>query len=842
VSLQLQRPLRAWLAMPGSATWGLVACGLCLTLPAWASAAEAVHPLVPQASSSFRCESDVDLGNVASAAQKGVALDDTTFWNCSTGIPAFWPNTDEPVRSFRLFKAWDPSWPAKERHKVWEHLKGVVRANDAKLLVGAQITCREKDDERAWEYTKELLRYFRPEDIMGLAVGNEMELLFTKSGVDSSVTPECISNMWVGGYFWQQFVRRVSEFNEMGFADVAVTSVFGGLALAGVTNHPFFEDPRAMVNSFLLNATRRYGRRYVFTINLYPYFDPANMLDPGTVDQCSLALALATCLDSSSCSVPASATRAREKMAELTGWHNGELWVGETGWSSLLSSSLATQMARCQAWSSIESFRTFYEAFLKWDLVRTHGSQDPPDHIFYFTIRDSMNFGVQEHFGLLEECSDPRCKLRSSDYTVPPTTITATSTSTTHTTTADEHTASTTSLPFDCEDGFHEWRLKWSPGKQAWCCLREGLACPVTTTMGSAGHRHQHGAKDEAHHTSIRSTTTTSSTSNGSTRTTTETKTTTTTLTTSSAMPYNCSQTNVSHTWTEAQRSYCCARVGLGCFPAAGTFDCSLGHPDATDARWRWSGTKRAFCCRHKGMGCEAEDGSVVPALPYNCSSHLGSKNWTAGKEAWCCLYQGVRCPSRYTRYTTTGLYDCRADLSNWEHGWSEDKKTWCCENVGLGCSEEMSYTCGDAAADESDWERAWTYKQKQWCCEHEGRGCDFRQVVFGKKFARWVPPHARPGGSKRREIVPGGRPEALYGLGALPVAGILAASALFGLAAALLVTRSCSWRKLWMPMVEDNMARTVSRPSSRYQALSEDPSLDPAAAREDPDSDSMSE
>ena len=35
-----------------------------------------------------------------------------------------------------------------------------------------------------------------------------------------------------------------------------------------------------------------------------------------------------------------------------------------------------------------------------------------PDHVFYFTARDSGNFGVEEHFGLISDCDTKKCKLQ----------------------------------------------------------------------------------------------------------------------------------------------------------------------------------------------------------------------------------------------------------------------------------------------------------------------------------------------------------------------------------------------------------------------------------------------
>jgi len=360
----------------------------------------------------FHCRSDVELGAVAAAGSKGLALDDTTLRYCPGKVPAFWPNTLEAVSSLRLFKAWDPAWPEEDRPEAWRQLVGFAGATGAKLFLGTQVTCSEEEDEREWLWVKQLLRMLGPGRVMGLSVGNELELLHLKAGVDRSVTPECIRELWEGGGLWLRFVRRVAELDALGFGTVPVTSVFGGAALAG---EPFLEQPgQALVASFLRNATRSYGGRFVFVFNFYPYFDPSFALDKQ--GGCDAALHAATCWGAG-CNVPATAALARHKIAQLTGRADSPFWLGETGWSSPRSSSLDTQMAQCTAWSSAGALQAFYSGFLAWDL-ETAGAR-PPDHVFYFTVRDSLNFGVREYFGLVHACEEDTCKLRSPGYRDP---------------------------------------------------------------------------------------------------------------------------------------------------------------------------------------------------------------------------------------------------------------------------------------------------------------------------------------------------------------------------------------------------------------------------------------
>lgn len=212
----------------------------------------------------------------------------------------------------------------------------------------------------------------------------------------------------------QEFARRVKDLDSMGLDKVPVTSVFGGAALGG---QPFFEQPgKAMVNSFLTNATKSYGSRFVFTFNFYPYFDPNLMLDSGTSDQCDSAIKMAACFDSS-CQLPGSVSQLRSKMQQLTGNAHDLLWVGETGWSMPGSATLDTKMASCPQWSGNSTFSSYYDKFLQWDL--SNGGAVAPDHVFYFTARDSYNFGVVEHFGLVDTCLDSECKIVSPFHEPP---------------------------------------------------------------------------------------------------------------------------------------------------------------------------------------------------------------------------------------------------------------------------------------------------------------------------------------------------------------------------------------------------------------------------------------
>jgi len=358
----------------------------------------------------YSCITDMDDIKVVNSSGKGMCLDDTTLSNCSDEIPLVWPNTKEPITSLRIFSPWQSSWPEEQRAKAWEHLVKFVRSNGIKVLIGTQITCNETDDDRDWRYVLELMRTIGAEHVMGLAVGNELELLFTKPEVKSD--SECIHRLWKGGYFWRKTADRVEEMDMLGneFLRVPITSVFGGYALR---DEPFVNDANAMVASYLANATATFGSRWVFSLNVYPYFDPNNRLDPNSTDQCKATIARCTCMDDARACLTGSVIQVmRRKMQAVTNRTDDLLWIGETGWSHPLSSTLSTPVRQCPAFSSRQTFETYYRNFLSWDLEIT--GVRGPDHIFYFTMRDSVNFGFHEHFGLVGHCGDTQCKLQRS--------------------------------------------------------------------------------------------------------------------------------------------------------------------------------------------------------------------------------------------------------------------------------------------------------------------------------------------------------------------------------------------------------------------------------------------
>jgi hypothetical protein len=308
-----------------------------------------------------------------------------------------------------LFKAWDPSWEPEGRVPAWVRLKAHVIYSGAKVLLGAPVSCSKEDDDMYWSWTRELMKFLGPDHILGLGIGNELELLQFKGG---EITDECVEDIWENGYFWRRFTDSVADMDSIpGFDGLPVTSVFGGYAIGG-NGVGFMEQPRkARVNSFMRNATEKFGQRYAFTWNIYPYFNGGLNL---------YALDYALCWNEQDCFVPMRLRDARKKQQKLTGKAGEIMWVGETGWSYPKAASLQTSNKNSEAWSSRQTFARAYQEFLAWDMDIDRESGDEnlagPDVAFYFTVRDSLQFGKEEHFGLIDTCSAPECKLHGDDF------------------------------------------------------------------------------------------------------------------------------------------------------------------------------------------------------------------------------------------------------------------------------------------------------------------------------------------------------------------------------------------------------------------------------------------
>merc|ERR1719343_1909017 len=138
---------------------------------------------------------------------KGIALDDTTLQNCANEVPTHWPNTNVKIKTIRLFKTWGMTKPIKfkgDYHKAWKGLKGFAQASGAKFLVGVSVTCDTNEDEKEWAAGREFIKYVGPERIMGVGIGNEIDL---QIGADNHY--HCKDKLWNHDGYYQTFVKRV---------------------------------------------------------------------------------------------------------------------------------------------------------------------------------------------------------------------------------------------------------------------------------------------------------------------------------------------------------------------------------------------------------------------------------------------------------------------------------------------------------------------------------------------------------------------------------------------------------------------------------------------------------
>lgn len=381
----------------------------------------------------YSCTSNLKLGPPVAADKKGLMLDDTTHHWCPDSLHSTWANTAEPVKSIRIAKAWEGDWPGDAKEKAWDSIATYLQASGAKALVGTSLSCNETNDDQDWSDVKKLLQKIGASNVLGVAVGNELELLWNQGA-----KADCVTKMWSGGYVQKKFDSRVSDLDALGadWKSVKVTSVASTFIFAEPDGtKPFPDGPpfakipgKADVLTFYTNVLKSHGDRYAFSINNYPYFDTNNELDKGTKDQCTKAIQLSTCFDSFKCKFNNIVISMRQRMTKV-GADKNNLWVTETGWSSPKAGTLIWdpaksqnfQMANCTEFSAPATMQKYYDNFLKWDLSgSTENKTAGPDHVFFFTMRDSSNMGVAEHFGLggsgdpTKLCVNTTCKLQTS--------------------------------------------------------------------------------------------------------------------------------------------------------------------------------------------------------------------------------------------------------------------------------------------------------------------------------------------------------------------------------------------------------------------------------------------
>jgi hypothetical protein len=363
------------------------------------------------------------LQDVELAHRKGLAMDDTTWDSCPGSIPTSWPATSSSnkVTNVRIFRS------ASKLKTGIHSLRQFLVHNSGKALLGTPITCNQEDDDAEWDTTVESLGILGPERVLGVAIGNELDLLPIHPNNCSKV-----GGVW--GYFMKNLQRRVNDLKYVHggiFANVSVTTVMAGSVLkcgdyactpGKMTLIPGFQDVLKFIYTVLP------PERFVLSINYYPYFQPCPPLGDDHTQaalSCDGWFHLASCVDDVKCVVRQSLIATRLAVQSLVGekGRNLRIWVGELGWSNPSSSTLnpgacnanssGLPRVMCPSWSSPANLAAAYSGFLKWDLSVGPGFA-PVEMAFWFSIRDSVNFGAHEHFGLCgsaEACSDHTSKV-----------------------------------------------------------------------------------------------------------------------------------------------------------------------------------------------------------------------------------------------------------------------------------------------------------------------------------------------------------------------------------------------------------------------------------------------
>eukprot|EP00929_Paragymnodinium_shiwhaense_P024320 TRINITY_DN14_c0_g2_i1.p1 TRINITY_DN14_c0_g2~~TRINITY_DN14_c0_g2_i1.p1 ORF type:complete len:580 (-),score=137.24 TRINITY_DN14_c0_g2_i1:396-2135(-) len=417
----------------------------------------------------FDCEATKDFGEVVMPEAKGLALDDTTFENCADEIPTHWPNTKQKILSMRLFKPWGmtaPKWFHGDMHKAWKGLKGFAQASGTKFLIGVSVTCQQWNDDKEFAAGLRFIQYVGAEHIMGLAIGNEIDLQI------GAANGGCINYLWNQGGYEKTIRKRVAEFEKIpGMKGKPISAV---LSMQSMQAYPFIWK----VKGFLKRVWKEWGDRFVMSINVYPQFN-AGLRRGGCHGAAMSGTSYETSDPDNLGFMPNLVKDIRKRMATVGG-ENMKLWVGETGWATHAYCVLG-------CWEACNSKATqerFYTGFLKWDLVdglggpkrcgkptgkcleavnfaltdgiyghpewypgltnessaddfqdhmanqdragcphtcaweEAHPDQKPilpvatqgAEHVFYFTLRDSYVFGKREEFGIVERCGSKRCK------------------------------------------------------------------------------------------------------------------------------------------------------------------------------------------------------------------------------------------------------------------------------------------------------------------------------------------------------------------------------------------------------------------------------------------------
>jgi len=219
----------------------------------------------------------------------------------------------------------------------------------------------------------------------------------------------------------------------------------------------------------------------------------------------------------------------------------------------------------------------------------------------------------------------------------------------------------TTSLPFNCDDGFVNWQSLWSAEQQDYCCMTTGRGCTTVPTTAFPE----------------------------------------TPAPTSPPTPFMTQPPLTQPPMTQPPPTQPPFTQPPPPPRPVGPVD---PHNCAVGAIPTWSADKRGWCCTNHHVGCATPPPTAPPifmpppvvmpieparpADPYNCADGFANwvAGWSVGKKAWCCRVHGKGCPAAAGGCETGMPYDCNAGFANWMVGWSVAKKAWCCQHGGKGC------------------------------------------------------------------------------------------------------------------------------------------------------------
>jgi len=334
-------------------------------------------------------------------ANKGLGVDDATLSECPNALPALWPNSrNAKVTSLRLIRPWHQSWGSdNKRLNAWSALVDWTTDHHAKILLGTEVTCDPHADDTMWQWNLELMKLLGKDHIMGVSIGNEMDV-FGHLSV-TSTTP-CNTRLWEGQY-WDILKSRIRDLDANGFEDTRVTITWA-MSVLNTDERPFREDALAKVDTLVRQAFARFGSRWVWSFNIYPMW--SHDLWPASIDDCSAASTLAAQI----APLKIMLKQIRQRIHGVTGNHDDTLWIGGTGWSFPVPKSLHETLSFCPSFNSLSTFKGWYKNFLAWDLSVGEGVNGP-DHVFYFAIRDSNTDG----FGLINSCASSTCKVKAEE-------------------------------------------------------------------------------------------------------------------------------------------------------------------------------------------------------------------------------------------------------------------------------------------------------------------------------------------------------------------------------------------------------------------------------------------